>query len=795
MSDLILNSLRRQEQNVDDVSSNDPASSITEEEKQRILQELEDARKTDSKSIEQSEVEQVSWSSEDSLAAAQRFFSSMALGWGDEMGLWTSAVINAMPVVGTYAQYGIDTTVREQYDKLRSEYDAKQEAFKERQAGAAIAADVAGSIASPVNLLRTPALAARAVAPTTRTGKAVEAVRQATPITARVAAESAVYGAGEAKEGERLEGAQTGAGMGLVGYGVLRGGLGLGGKTVDVFTRRKVEGDLVDEAGDFVPITLAASKPDGVEGAVHTFYRDIVAPSFGGKGVVKAQEQKIVAKAEEFLDAQKEMSKKMDEGLKARIKDQENAMKDAADALKNDAKRLKDAKNKESASTITPLKEKLSLLKSGKADEIAAKATSDVKRMLNARRFDFRNQAFSNAMPATATVSDIQKILSVEDIGQRMRALDELWSNKGYSMIKGKKIRVKKNEFEKALADGISSDPVFKALITDLPGFQKNVINAINGVKTFKDASGRIDGDILSAIRGRLGTIAANAGDPLLRKSYYMAQGKIDDIIKKQLTDKQLKAFEKEAGNWKSTVVLRDAVESTRTDATKRGVFNESDWITAASKNNNLDKRYGTGPLVGQAHVLEQNLRSAEKAIAKRATNLAKSRAMVVEKTIKEHSDKLQTQLKNIDADIASKKAKLRTNPQFAEDIARQTTLKNAKEAEVKQLKSQLDELKRLRSPQNPSWFHTLAATGILASVATAGGAIVGGPAGAGLGLIAGAGIGRSMATPAVQRTIAGQTAPQMATQRFLQADATGRTADILSRSIGRTGMLTGGQQ
>ncbi len=257
--------------------------------------------------------------------------------------------------------------------------------------------------------------------------------------------------------------------------------------------------------------------------------------------------------------------------------------------------------------------------------------------------------------------------------------------------------------------------------------------------------------------------------------------------IKKQLTDKQLKAFEKEAGNWKSTVVLRDAIEGTRTDATKRGVFNESDWITAAANNNNLDKRYGTGPLVRQAHVLEQNLRSAEKAIAKRATNLAKSRAMMVEKTIKEHSDKLQTQLKNIDADIASKKAKLRTNPQFAEDIARQTTLKNAKEAEVKQLKSQLDELKRLRSPQNPSWFHTLAATGILGATFGTGFQAA--------SLATGGILGRAMATPAVQRTIAGQTAPQMATQRLLQADATGRTADILSRSIGRTGMLTGGQQ
>lgn len=780
MSDLILNSLQRQNQNVDDVSSEDPASLITEEEKQRILQELEEARKTDSKSKEQAEVEQVAWSSEDSLAAAERFFSSAALGWGDDMQLWVQAQSESL-------SSGEDYEVI--YKRLREDYDERQAAFKQRQPGAYMTADIAGSVASPVNFIPGVNIAARAG----MVGRAAQATRAAST-GGRVAAESAIYGAGEAKEGERLEGAVQGAGAGLVGYGVLRGGMNVAGRGVSAFTRRNVEADLIDDAGEFVPITLAASKPGGVEGAMHTFYRDIVAPSFGGKGVVKAQEQKIVGKAEDFLDSQKEMSKKMDEGLKTRIQDQKNAMNDAAAALKNDAKRLKDAKNKESADTIMPLQEKLKLLKRGNADEIAKKATSDVKKLLNARRFDFRNQTFSSAMPAKATVADIQKVLSVEDIGQRMRALDELWSNKGYSMIKGKKIRVKKNEFEKALVDGISSDPVFKALITDLPGFQKNITNAINGVQSFKDASGRIDGDILSAIRGRLGTIAANAGDPVLRKSYYMAQGKIDDIIKKQLTPDQLKAFEKEAGNWKSTVVLRDAVESTRTDPTKRGVFDESDWITAASKNNNLDKRYGTGPLVKQAHVLEANLKAAEKAIAKRATNLAKSRAMMVEKTIKEHSDKLQTQLKNIDADITAKKAKLRNNPQFAEDIARQTTLKNAKEAEVKQLKSQLDELKRLRSPQNPSWFHTLAATGILASAATAGG-VIAGPAGAGAGLAAAAALGRTMAAPAAQRIMAGQTAPQMATQRFLKADATGRTADILARSIGRTGMLTGGQQ
>lgn len=773
MSDLLLDSLAQRNEKMSPNGVSD--SSIADEEKQRIVRELENARKTDSKDKKQAKVEEVAWSSEDSLAAAERFFSSAALGWGDEMQLWVQAQSESL-----YS--GEDSKAI--YERLRKEYDQRQEEFKQRQPAAYTTADIAGSIASPVNFIPGVNIAARAG----MAGRAAQAA-QVAATGGRVAAESAIYGAGEAGEGQRLSGAVSGAGQGLVGYGVLRGTMGLGGKTVSAFTRRNVEGDLIDDAGDFVPLTLAASKPDGVEGAIHTFYRDIVAPSFGGKGVIKAQEQKIVVKAEEFLDAQKEMSKKMDEGLKVKIQEQKDAMNDAVAALKNDAKRLKDAKNKESSTTITPLQEKLKLLKSGKADEIAAKATSDVNRLLDARRFDFRNQAFSSAMPSGATASDMQKILSIEDIGQRIRALDNLWSNKGYSMIKGKKIRILKNEFESSLAKGIADDPVFKVLIPDMGVFQKNVISAINNVNAFKDASSRIDGDIISTVRSRLGTLAANSGDFQIRKAYYMAQGKIDDIIKKQLTGDQLKAFEKESGNWKSTVVLRDAIEGTRKDATKRGVFNEGDWIKAASDNNNLDKRYGTGPLVRQAHVLETNLKTAEKSIAKRAANLAKARAKMVEQTIQEHSDKLQTQLKNIDADIASKKAKLRTNPQFAQDIARQTTLKNAKEAEVKQLKSQLDELKQLRSSQNPSWFYTLAATGILAGFTT------GGALGAGAGLAAAAGAGRVLAAPTAQRIVAGQTAPQMAAQRLLQDDRTGMTADILARSIGRTGLLTGGQQ
>lgn len=137
MSDLLLNALSRNTQQ--SLLEPQQASVLSEEEKNRIALALEEAKKTDSKDKQQLEVEDAAWSSEDSLAAAQRFFSSTALGWGDEMGLWTAAAA---------ASVATGTPIKEVYADMRKTYDAQQEQFKERQPGAAMAADIAGSIAS-----------------------------------------------------------------------------------------------------------------------------------------------------------------------------------------------------------------------------------------------------------------------------------------------------------------------------------------------------------------------------------------------------------------------------------------------------------------------------------------------------------------------------------------------------------------------------------------------------------------------------------------------------------------------
>jgi DNA repair exonuclease SbcCD ATPase subunit len=255
------------------------------------------------------------------------------------------------------------------------------------------------------------------------------------------------------------------------------------------------------------------------------------------------------------------------------------------------------------------------------------------------------------------------------------------------------------------------------------------------------------------------------------------------------LTGKQKEAFEKEAGKWKSTVVLRETIEKAQRKPEKRGFFDEADWIEEVSRNNRWDSRYGTGPLNKTARTLEFNLGQAQKSIAKRASNLGKVKAKIIESELKSHRNKLASSLAAIDSKLGSKKAALSRNPQLSSEIAQDISRKEKYSAEIAQLDQNLARLKELRSVKNPSWFYTLAATGILSGLA------LGGQTGALTAAAIGTAAGRGLSSPTAQRTVAGQTQAQQKIQQFLQNDRTGRTADILGRAGGvigsRSGMFT----
>ena len=213
-------------------------------------------------------------------------------------------------------------------------------------------------------------------------------------------------------------------------------------------------------------------------------------------------------------------------------------------------------------------------------------------------------------------------------------------------MIKNKKFRFKSGELENQLQKALQNDDYFAVNTVDIPSVMKIFGRAVENTNFFKDPAGRIEGSLVSSLRSRVGTLANQAVDPQQKRALYTLQDEIDKIMKKQLTGKQKKAFEEEAGKWKSTVVLRETIETAQFDPIKRGFFDESDWISEVGKNNRWDSRYGTGPLNKTARALEFNLSQAEKSIAKRASNLGKIKARIIENEIKDHRKKLGGGLK-----------------------------------------------------------------------------------------------------------------------------------------------------
>ena len=83
--------------NVDDEENKgQPSPAFSADSLQQLSTKIEEELKNSNQAREDIETDETGWTSEDSLYAAQRFFSSAALGWGDELGLWVAAAINAI---------------------------------------------------------------------------------------------------------------------------------------------------------------------------------------------------------------------------------------------------------------------------------------------------------------------------------------------------------------------------------------------------------------------------------------------------------------------------------------------------------------------------------------------------------------------------------------------------------------------------------------------------------------------------------------------------------------------------
>ena len=690
------------------------------------------------KTEEQAEVETGEWLEQDNFNTAMAFMQGVSLGWYDEYRVGITALVESALGEETYD---------ESYARNRAIYDAQAKSFEERQPAAAIGAEITGAVVSPV-------------------AKVGPAVRGIAGLATRGAVEGGIYGAGKAKDVVTMaKEAGTGALFGL-GSGAV---IGAGGWLL----KKKIATPL-EQDGVFTPITLAAKKDDASEALFQSFYRDVVGPSLGGKGVIRAQEEKVVAP---FVLKQAQREKALKDFLRA-------SKVEAAEAtaqLRNTVDNVTEVGAVKGVD-VTGQAEIAQEIVKGKYDkflgskgEIIARKTQQVKNIVESNNDILRLAAFDNSVPVGAKKTDVAKILEAGDPNVAMNQLEKLWQKEGFRSIKDISFRMKPEELLVQIENRVAKDTTL-SLLAGKAGV-KNLIE--DGLVTLaakrNPQTGRIKGEDLSAVRNSFGMAASKMSDEggqsaLMQGLYREIQSVIDENMKKQLSGKRLAAFEGDVAAWASQTVLRDAVTRASTKAGRQGRFTPDEWIASIKKNSPQQARRGKGALREQAEQLAALTAKQEGAIVASANKLANKLTARRANELKRVKNKAVAEKNAIAKETATLKKNLSNNPASAERIAQNLKREDELKDAIAAGKNELDVIKQTRTPQNPTWYQLLASSAVI-------GSLTGLQAGLTGGLTSAAGVvgaSRALATPTAQKIIAGQTVPQEVARQALQKPLVG---------------------
>lgn len=690
------------------------------------------------KTEEQAEVETGEWLEQDNFNTAMAFMQGVTLGWYDEYRVGITAL--AESALG-------EETYDESYARNRAIYDAQAKSFEERQPAASIGAEITGAVVSPV-------------------AKVGPAVRGIAGLATRGAVEGGIYGAGKAKDVDTMaKEAGTGALFGL-GSGAV---IGAGGWLL----KKKITTPL-EQDGVFTPITLAAKKDDAAEALFQSFYRDVVGPSLGGKGVIRAQEEKVVAPLV-LKQAQREKA------LKDFVRASKVEAAEATAQLRNTVDNVTEAGAVKGVD-VTGQAEIAQEIVKGKYDkflgskgEIIARKTQQVKNIVESNNDILRLAAFDNSVPVGAKKTDVAKILEAGDPNVAMNQLEKLWQKEGFRSIKDISFRMKPEELLVQIENRVAKDTTL-SLLAGKAGV-KNLIE--DGLVTLaakrNPQTGRIKGEDLSAVRNSFGMAASKMSDEggqsaLMQGLYREIQSVIDENMKKQLSGKRLAAFEGDVAAWASQTVLRDAVTRASTKAGRQGRFTPDEWIASIKKNSPQQARRGKGALREQAEQLAALTAKQEGAIVASANKLANKLTARRANELKRVKNKAVAEKNAIAKETATLKKNLSNNPASAERIAQNLKREDELKDAIATGKNELDVIRQTRTPQNPTWYQLLASSAVI-------GSLTGLQAGLTGGLTSAAGVvgaSRALATPTAQKIIAGQTVPQEVARQALQKPLVG---------------------
>lgn len=206
------------------------------------------------------------------------------MGWSDELGAGAGAL-----AAKTAQLFNDDeTSLGNIYDQMKGNINKERKAYEKANPAEAIGLNLAGG------MLTGGAGAGKVLA--SQTLKNAGRLKKTLALAGLGSVEGAIAGAGSADEGKRGEGAVLGGTVGAV----LPLAMGGGRKALDVISDRRVQRELTDTAGNFLPINQAADEGS----TLGNIYQKIVAPSFGGQQL-REQNRSVLNRTVKALDEAK----------------------------------------------------------------------------------------------------------------------------------------------------------------------------------------------------------------------------------------------------------------------------------------------------------------------------------------------------------------------------------------------------------------------------------------------------------------------------------------------------------
>ena len=694
------------------------------------------------------------WQALDALSGAAVFIEGATLGWSDE----------ALVGIQSLAESAFsDKSLADIYAENKDSYDAAIKDFRQRNPGIAMTAELVGAIVSPIS----------------KVGMGIRGAKSLGGLVARGGVEGAVAGVGAAERDSNLlqaglEGATFGAG----------GTLALG--VPAALLKRRIETPL-EQDGVFTPITLAGGKGETSGGLLQSFYRGVVGPSFGG-GDIRVQEEAIVGP---LAQRQAEAKKSFDKLIISNVAE----AKEAEDILKSNISKINETGTAAKADITEVRDEAKEIIKGnyapllGKSGSVMNRKTKEIVKLTDELEDGFRIQAVQNSLPAEMPKRNVKTIIEANTPNEALYELEKNWAEHGFKAAKGRSFRVNTDQLIKSMAS--------RATKNDLAFFadsQDQVVKEIQKATALLEdrlSKGRISGEDLTNLRSNLGTKAATKSDDgqgvLQQMVYREMQGSIDDVIMSQLKGKGLASYTADKTSWASSVVLKNAVGKASTKAGRQGRFTVDEWVQSIKENSVRQARQGGGPLRQEAEKVDSIIKSRTKGVTNAALTLSKKLTKRQNKEITRATNKAKLEKASIDKQNDALVKTISKDPEAVNKIAankqREATLKEAIDAG----EQQLSEINKLRTLENPSWFHQLAASGLVgapAALATGSNPIA--------GVVGAVGTSKVLTTPTAQKLLAGQLPLQETAQKaqFLGSEALGTVPLAGGRAL--TGMLTG---